>query len=59
MDTLIVIASRVEAALQAYIAVRYITDVKLWEEKLKAELVSAHLHADRSIYVDICNRHAP
>ena len=46
MNTLLSIASKVEAAVEAYIAVRDFADQEEWRAKLKRELVSFHLHGD-------------
>lgn len=44
MTTLLQIASRVEAAVQAYISVQGIMDREEWKEHFKVEMVSAHIH---------------
>jgi hypothetical protein len=42
--TLLQIASKVEAAVKAYISVRDFADREEWKEKLQGEMVSPHLH---------------
>jgi hypothetical protein len=44
MTTLLHIASRVEAAVEAYISVRDISDRGEWKENFRGEKVSLHLH---------------
>ena len=44
MAELLRIASRVEAAVEAYNSVRDFTDPKVWKENFNEELVSVHLH---------------
>ena len=44
MTTLLHIASRVEAAVEAYMSVRDISDRGEWKEKFRGEKVSLHLH---------------
>jgi hypothetical protein len=46
MNPLLSIASKVEAAVEAYIAVRDFADQHIWKAGLKRELVSFHLHGD-------------
>jgi len=42
MPTLLEIASRVEAAVEAYQSVRDLTEREVWKEKLRLENVGAH-----------------
>jgi hypothetical protein len=44
MATILQIASRVEAAAEAYIAVRDLVDQQEWKRMFKGEMVSANLH---------------
>jgi hypothetical protein len=44
MPTFLQIASRVEAAVAAYISVRDFSDSQEWREKFNGEKVSTHLH---------------
>jgi hypothetical protein len=41
-DTLLQIASRVQAAVEAYVSVRDFANKEQWENKFKGELVSTH-----------------
>jgi hypothetical protein len=43
MSTLLHIASRVEAAVEAYVSVRYISNMDEWSAGFEREMVSAHL----------------
>jgi hypothetical protein len=43
MSTFLQIASRVEAAVEAYISVQDFSDREAWKEMLQREKVSAHL----------------
>ena len=43
MSTLLQIASKVEAAVQAYISVRDFANKQEWKEGFEGELVSSHL----------------
>jgi hypothetical protein len=43
MTTLLQIASRVEAAVEAYISVREFSEGEQWKKGFQQELVSAHL----------------
>ena len=51
MDTLLQIASRVEAAVEAYTSVHDFADQEQWRKMFKKELVSLNLHGDRSLYI--------
>ncbi len=44
MTTLLQIASKVDAAMKAYITVRDFVDRGEWKEKFQGEMVSPHLH---------------
>ena len=44
MATILQIAFRVEAAVEAYISVQDFADREEWKAKFKRELVSSHLH---------------
>jgi hypothetical protein len=44
MTELLKIASKVEAAVQAYISVQGIADRQEWKERFRGELVGAHIH---------------
>jgi hypothetical protein len=44
MSVFLQIASRVEAAVEAYRSVRDIADREQWVEEFKKEFVSPHLH---------------
>jgi len=44
MPTLLEIAARVEAAVEAYNAVRDSADSEDWRAKFRREMVSIHLH---------------
>jgi len=44
MPTFLKIASRVEAAIEAYISVRDFADREEWKGKFRGEMVSPHLH---------------
>jgi hypothetical protein len=44
MSSLNHIASRVEAAVEAYISVQDFADEQEWREKFAAEMASVHLH---------------
>ena len=51
MTTLLQIASRVEAAVEAYIPVRDFADQEKWKKMFKKELVSLTFRGDRSLYI--------
>jgi hypothetical protein len=51
MNTLLQIASRVEAAMEAYTPVHDFADQEKWRKMFKKELVSLNLHGDRSLYI--------
>lgn len=51
MSPFLQIASRVEAAVEAYTSVREFADERVWKESFKMELVSADLHGDQSLYI--------
>jgi hypothetical protein len=51
MSPFLEIASRVEAAVEAYISVRDFADKQMWKKKFEVELVSVHLHGDRLICI--------
>jgi hypothetical protein len=44
MSTFLKIASRVEAAVEAYISVKDFANTEEWKENFKGEMVSPHLH---------------
>ncbi len=44
MMTLLQIASKVEAAMKAYIIVQEFADREEWKEKFQGEMISPHLH---------------
>jgi hypothetical protein len=44
MTTLLHVASRVQAASEAYISVRDFANKSEWKEKFRGELVGTHLH---------------
>jgi len=44
MTTLLQIASKVEAAMKAYITVQDFADRGEWKEKFQGEMISPHLH---------------
>jgi hypothetical protein len=46
MTTLLHIASRVEAAVEAYISVKDFANEQEWREKFLLEMVSVHLHGN-------------
>jgi hypothetical protein len=50
MTTLLQIASRVEAAMEAYTPVCDFADQEKWRKMFK-ELVSLNLYGDRSLYI--------
>ena len=52
MSTLFLkIASKVEAAMEAYNSVQGFANRAEWEKELKKEFVSAHVHVARSLYI--------
>jgi hypothetical protein len=51
MATLLQIASRVEAAMEAYTPVHGFADQEKWRRMFRKELVSLNLHGDRSLYI--------
>jgi hypothetical protein len=48
------IASRVEAAVEAYTSVRDFADEELWRAKFRAETVSIHLHGVSIVFRSLC-----
>jgi hypothetical protein len=44
MSPLLQIASRVEAAVEAYTSVQDLVDAQEWRERFREEKVSVHLH---------------
>src|SRR6266567_8893262 len=58
MTTLLQIASKVEAAMKAYISVWDFADKEEWKGRFRGEMVSPHLHSvlDHStIQIEKCN----
>jgi hypothetical protein len=51
MATLLQIASRVEAAMEAYIPIHGFADQEKWRRMFRKELVSLNLHGDQSLYI--------
>ena len=51
METVLQIASRVEAAMEAYNSIQDVADKQEWKVKFKEELVSVHLHSVWSFYI--------
>jgi len=51
MPSLLQIASRVEAAVEAYAFVRDFADKEMWASQFEMELVSPHLHGNRMLYI--------
>jgi len=49
MSPFLKIASRVEAAIEAYTSIRDFADEQVWKESFKKELVSVHLHSDQPL----------
>jgi hypothetical protein len=50
MSNLLQIASRVEAAVEAYTSVREFADKEEWKAQFDLEMVSDHLHGNRPHY---------
>jgi hypothetical protein len=46
METHLTFASRIEAAVAAYISVAPVSNMMEWSDHFKAEMVSASLHSD-------------
>jgi len=47
MSPFLEIASRVEAAIEAYTSICDFADEQVWKEGFKKELVSVHLHGNQ------------
>src|SRR5437879_1387019 len=51
ITTLLQIASRVKATIDAYVPVCDFVDNEQWRKMFKKELVSLNLHGDQSLYI--------